>query len=376
MKQPSSFLEVLDKWPSGKVRDLIYSRTADDVKAALDGAGAFSEETAAALLSPAAAEYKEQIRRNSAAARRMRFGNAVHIFDPLYVANYCTNGCRYCAFNSSSKATVRKALTIDEAEAEALFMAKSGLRNILLLSGEDPRYSPPEYFMELARRIKPYFADISVEIYACSEDDYRRLAEAGVDGMTMFQETYNKDVYRQFHPYGPKSNFENRIETFDRAARGGMTFIGLGALLGLNDWREEGFYLALHSNYLRRKYWRSSIAFSFPRIRPCTGGTPPPFPVDDESLVQLMCSLRIMFPDNAITVSTREAPGFREKLVELCATKISAGAKTTPGGYSKKESPDEAQFEANDTRSLAEMSAALKAAGFDPVLKDWDETFK
>lgn len=374
MNTVNEFMDLLKVWTPEKVQALIKSRTEDDVKDALARTGSFTPETLAALLSPSAAKYLEPLEKLSSAWTRQRFGNAVQIFDPLYVSNYCVNGCRYCGFNSKTKDTVRKALTVDEAEAEAKFMASKGIKNILLLCGEDKRYSPPEYFVELTKRIRPLFADVSIEIYECSLDEYKALVAAGVDGMTMFQETYNPTVYKYYHPYGPKAIYPNRLAAYEHAGQAGMTFIGLGSLLGINDWREEGFYLGLHSDYLRKRYWRSSVAISFPRICPAHGGEQPPYPVDDDSLIQLMCALRVQFPDNTFTVSTRERPGFREKLVALAATKISAGSKTTPGGYTEKTSAN-AQFEITDRRTMPEVLAALRAAGFDPVLKDWDPVY-
>ena len=200
------------------------------------------------------------------------------------------------------------------------------------------------------------------------------LAESGVDGMTMFQESYNPAVFAQYHPSGPKRDFARRLDSFERAAAAGLTFIGLGALLGLNDWREEGFYLGLHAAYLQRRHWRASTAISFPRMRPAGGGLPPPHPVADAALVQLLCALRAQLPDATLTLSTREAPGFRERLVRLAANRISAGAKTTPGGYTAGTAA-EAQFEVADPRPLADVAAALAALGFDPVMKDWDRAF-
>ena len=241
----------------------------------------------------------------------------------------------------------------------------------MLVSGEDAGRVPPPWFAELARHIRPRFASLQAEIYALTFEAYRMLSEAGIDGITMFQETYNPEVYAHFHPSGPKRDFANRLEAVERAAQAGMTFVGLGALLGLNGWREEAFYLGLHAAYLQRKYWRVSVAFSFPRMRPAHGGMPPPHPLTDAHLVQLMCALRVQLPDATLTLSTRERPNFRERMVRMAVNKISAGAKTTPGGYAQTTDA-EAQFEVADPRPLAEVAAAVRAMGFDPVMKDWD----
>ena len=374
MQTTEDFKSLAALWPADRVRELVSSRTADDVRAALAHSGSWSPASLAALLSPAAEEFSAEMQSLSSAWTRRRFGNTVQIFDPLYVSNYCMNGCRYCGFHAGAPGTARRALSLDEAEAEARFMASRGIRSILLLSGEDPSHSPPEYFCALARRIRPLFADISVEIYACTEEEYRALRAAGVDGMTMFQETYDPTAYKHYHPFGPKADYAGRLSAYERAGRAGMQTIGLGALLGITGWREEGFWLGLHAAWLRRRFWRTAVAFSFPRIRPAHGGEPPPFPVSDAHLVQLMCALRLSFPDSAMTVSTRERPGFRERLAEIAATKISAGAKTTPGGYTS-DTAAEAQFETSDRRSVKEVSAALEARGLDPVMKDWDAAF-
>jgi len=368
------FLDTLKDWPSERVHELIYSRTEDHVRAALATSGHYAPEQIAALLSPAAEPHLEALAQLSSHWTRQRFGNAIQFFAPLYVSNYCCNGCLYCGFNQATSQTVRRALTMEEAEAEAHCLAKQGFGHLLLVSGEDLKHVPPAWLAELATRIRPHFASVQIEIYALSKLDYELLIRHGIDGMTMFQESYNRKVYAHFHPTGPKRDYENRIDAFERAAQSGMTFMGLGALLGLNDWREEGFYLALHAAYIQKKYWRASVAFSFPRIRPAMGCMTPPYPVSDANLVQLMCALRVQIPDATLTLSTRELPGFREQLVRIAVNKMSAGAKTTPGGYRQKTDA-EAQFEVADPRSLPEVAAAIKSLGFDPVMKDWDVNY-
>ena len=374
MSNHTHFKEILNEWPPERVRELISSRTQADVERALNSAGKFEPENLAALLSPAAAPALEPLAAVSAHWTRQRFGNAVQFFAPLYVSNFCCNGCRYCGFNTATQDTVRNALTIDEAVAEAQCLSEQGFKNILLVSGEDRKNASPEYFAKLAKRIRHLFSSIQMEIYSLSSDEYKMLVESGIDGVTMFQETYNRNVYKNVHAYGPKADYDNRIDTIERAASSGMTFIGLGALLGINDWREESFYVGLHADYVQKKYWRSCVSISFPRMRPAFGGEPPPYPVSDAEFVQLMCALRANLPDAIMILSTREQPGFREQLVKLAVTKISAGAKTTPGGY-KEDTEAEAQFDVADKRQLAEVAAAIAANGFDPVMKDWDASY-
>ena len=374
MSPSHHFRDLLTAWPPARVQALIHSRTARDVSAALHASGRYDPHHLAALVSPAAEPSLEPLAQRSAHWTRQRFGNAVQFFAPLYVSNFCCNGCLYCGFSRATPDTVRRALTLDEAVAEAECLAEQGFGHILLVAGEDLKNTPPAYFAELTRRIRHRFASIHIELYALSLEDYQLLAAAGVDGMTMFQETYNPDVYAHYHPFGPKRDYAHRIDTFERAAQAGLTFIGLGSLLGINDWREEAFYLGLHANYLQKRYWRASVAISFPRMRPAHGGEPPAYPVSDASLVQLMCALRTQLPDVTMTLSTRESPGFREHLVKLAVTKMSAGAKTTPGGYTEKTRA-EAQFEVADPRSLRDVAAAISALGFDPVMKDWDRAY-
>ncbi len=374
MLNPTHFKDLLIEWPPERVHTLLASRSPAHVEAALNTTEQYSPENLAALISPAAEPFLETIAQRSAHLTRQRFGRAVQFFAPLYVSNFCCNGCRYCGFNRNTSDTIRRALTLEEATAEATCLAEQGFSHILLVSGEDLKNTPPAYFAELTRRIRHRFGSINIEIYALSLEEYQQLVAAGVDGMTMFQETYNPTVYADYHPSGPKSDFNNRIDTFERAAQAGLTFIGLGSLLGINDWREETFYLALHANYLQRRYWRASIAISFPRMRPAHGSDQAAFPVSDRDLIHLMCALRTQLPDVTMTLSTRELPGFREKLVQLAVTKMSAGAKTTPGGYTES-TPAEAQFEVADQRPLKEVAAAIAALGFDPVMKDWDRSY-
>ncbi len=374
MSHYTHFKEILNEWPPARVQALIGSCTREDAERALNAAGSMQAENLAALLSPAAEPALEPLAAVSAHWTRQRFGQAVQFFAPLYVSNFCCNGCRYCGFNSATDKTVRSALSIDEAVIECEFLAQQGFSHILLVSGEDRGNTPPKYFVELAGRIRHLFSSIQVEIYALTTDEYRQLVAGGIDGVTMFQESYNRAVYQHMHAYGPKSDYDNRIDAVERAAAAGMTFVGLGALLGISDWREEGFYLGLHSDYIQKKYWRSCVALSFPRMRPAFGGEPPPAPVSDANLVQLMGALRANLPDVTMVLSTRELPGFRERMVKIAVTKISAGAKTTPGGYSSATDA-EAQFEVADQRPLAEVAQAISAMGFDPVMKDWDRSY-
>lgn len=234
---------------------------------------------------------------------------------------------------------------------------------------------PVEYFVRLAHALRDSFASISVEIYPLDEEGYRRLVQAGVNGLTLYQETYDPQVYRAMHPAGPKRDFNRRLRTIEAGALAGMHSLGIGALLGLNDWRTEMFYVGLHGAFLKRRYWRQHVSVSFPRMRHATGVIEPDYLVDDFALVQMICALRLALPDAGLVLSTRESPHMREHLLPLGITRLSAASVTEPGGYSEGEQAG-AQFDVQDHRSLREMTEVVKGKGFDPVFKDWDSAYR
>lgn len=333
-----------------------------------------------ALLSPAAASRIEELAQAAHRLTRQRFGNAVSLFAPLYVSNYCVNHCRYCGFNSGHPHR-RKRLSMEEAVAEAAVIASEGFRDILLVSGEDARHIDVDYLCRLADNLRRggLFSTIGIEIYIQSEANYRSLFEAGIDGVTIFQETYERDAYASWHPGGPKAVYANRICASEAAARAGMRRIGLGVLLGLEDWRFDAAAMAVHANALSDHYWRSRTSFSFPRIRPSESGMSEfPHLLSDADFVQMLLALRLCFPDSGLTLSTRESPRLRDHLIPLGVTQISAGSKTNPGGYGAEQGGESAteQFAVSDERSAAEMAAVLRRLGYDPVWKDWDAGFQ
>jgi len=231
-----------------------------------------------------------------------------------------------------------------------------------------------DYLIRVARKLQRIFASISIEIYPLATDDYRRLILNGVDGLTIFQETYNLKQYATFHPSGPKHNYRRRLETPDRGGKAGFRRLNIGALLGLCDWRVEGAFVGLHAAYLVHRYWKSSVSISFPRLRPAAGGFQPPFPVSDVQMVQLMCALRLWLPDAGLVLSTREPAMLRDNLLPMGITQMSAGSKTAPGGYAAKEKA-ESQFEVCDLRSPKEVADMIAGRGYEPVWKDWDASF-
>lgn len=336
--------------------------------------GKFSLNRLKILLSPAAGEFIEEMAQQARRLTIQRFGRTMQLYAPLYVSSYCINSCRYCGFNIKTDMD-RARLSIEQAMADAEIIAAEGFRNILLVSGEDPFFVTTDYLGKLAERLKDKFSTISMEIYPMSQADYKKCFDAGIDGVTLYQETYNKKAYEHYHPAGPKSSYEMRLNAHDRTAGAGMRRLGLGFLLGLCDWRGETLAMAVHANYLMKKYWRSQVSFSFPRIRPAAGeDCEYEHLVSDHQLVQMMCALRLCFADAGIVLSTRESAEFRDNMMNICVTQVSAGSKTNPGGYSDQEETLE-QFSIDDDRSPAEIAEIIRQNGYEVVHKDWDKAF-
>lgn len=322
-----------------------------------------------ALLSPAAIPHLEAMARRANALTTRHFGRTMQLFTPLYLANHCVNGCRYCGFNAANDLP-RVKLSLAEVEAEAQAIAATGLKHLLILTGESRTHSPVSYMAACIEILRRYFSSVSVEVYPLSVEEYRELLQAGVDGMTLFQEVYDPVVYADMHPKGPKRNFRNRLEAPDRAGQAGLRTLNVGALLGLNDWRVEAFFTGLHADYLQRTFPEAEVAISTPRMRPHTGGFPPKVVVTDTDLVQYILAFRLFMPRAGITLSTRERPELRDNLAPLGVTRLSAGVSTAVGGRSAGDhSPP--QFEIADQRSVDDMAAMLAAKGYQPIFKDW-----
>ena len=324
----------------------------------------------AALLSPAAGDRLEDLARAAHELTVRRFGRTVRLFAPLYLSNECVSTCTYCGF-SAGNAIARRTLTVDEAVTEATELAGRGFRHLLLVSGEHARIVSKDYLVEVAAALAPVVPELSVEVQVWDTDTYRRLVEAGCDGLVVYQETYDRATYAAVHLKGKKRNYDWRLAALDRGAAAGMRRLGLGALLGLHDdWRTEALAVAAHGRALIRRWWRCDVSVALPRLRPAAGGFEPQDPVSDREFVQLLCGLRLLLPDVGITLSTREPAPLRDALLRLGVTSMSAGSHTEPGGYAAP-SDAEPQFEISDTRSPAEVAAVLRAAGYDPVWKDW-----
>jgi 2-iminoacetate synthase len=292
------------------------------------------------------------------------------MYAPLYLSNECLTTCVYCGF-ARELPIARKTLTPEETLEEARWLLRQGFRSILLLTGEHERLTGVEFLEERVRLLAREVPSLSIEVQVWSEEEYRRLARAGCDGVVIYQETYDPETYARVHLAGRKRHYEWRLLGPERAARAGMRRVGIGALMGLHDdWRYEAIATAAHARHLMKTYWRTQVTVSVPRMRPSAAGWQPRRPLSDAELVQFVCALRLLLPDVGIVLSAREAPALRDGLFQVGVTHTSAGSHTDPGGY---EHPDEAtgQFEVADLRSPAEVAAKLRALGYEPIWEDW-----
>ena len=360
------YIEPLD-W--SQTTDDILSKTADDVRRAIDKRHRNLDDFKA-LISPAARPFLEEMAREARRQTLERFGNIVQLYIPLYLSNYCHNSCVYCGFSTRNK-IARKMLTLDEVAAEAEAIKKLGYKHILLVSGDAPSKTNARYYNEVIKTIKKDFSQISLEVQPLETEEYAMLRSTKLDYVCIYQETYNESRYPVYHTGGRKADFRYRLETPDRIGRAGVHKIGIGALLGLEDWRTEAFCTAAHLRYLQKTYWQTRYSISLPRLRPIVGGYEPASPVSDRDLVQLICAYRLLDRDVEISLSTRESAEFRDNVFPLGITSMSAGSSTEPGGYANTEHRLE-QFEINDSRSPEEFAVALRAKGYEAVWKDWD----
>lgn len=367
-----SFYDEMRGYRWDAVAAEIAGRSRADVERALaaerPGLGDFLS-----LVAPAAGDYLEEMAQRARAVTQRRFGRVIGLYAPLYLSNHCTNACRYCGFNVHNDAR-RLTLTPEQAAAEGEYLRRRGFRHLLLVSGEAPREVTMDYLADVLDRLRSLFSSLSVEIYPLATEEYERLIRHGVDGLVVYQETYDVKRYAEVHPGGKKRDFPWRLETPERGGRAGIRRLGIGALLGLNDWRVEGFFLALHARYLLRNFWKSHLSVSFPRLRPASGGFTAPAPVSDFHMVQLLTALRLFLPDVGLVLSTRESPRLRDRLIPLGITAMSAGSRTEPGGYTQ-DADAEAQFAIADERAPAVIADVIRRQGYEPVWKDWDGAF-
>ncbi|BAV91526.1 2-iminoacetate synthase ThiH [Candidatus Desulfovibrio trichonymphae] len=367
-----SFQEFLQTWPAARRADGAAEATPQSVLSVLDKE-ILQPEDFLTLLSPAAAPYLENMARRAHELTLRYFGRAVQLFSPLYISDICTNQCRYCGFNARNKQP-RRHLTVHEAEAEAGVIADMGMQHILLLTGDARKVSSPEYIADVVRRIKPRFASIGIEVYAMTEEEYALMSAAGVDCMTMFQETYTPGLYDWLHPAGPKRDYAFRLAAPERAARAGMYSLGIGALLGLENFEQDAFAVGLHAWWLQRRFPGVEVGVSVPRICPHEGEFATRHIVDDRHFVQYVVATRCFLPRVGITCSTRENAFMRDHLVPLGVTRVSAGVSTAVGGRATKDSRNPGQFEIADHRGVKEMTTALAGIGYQTVLKDWEDS--
>ena len=354
----------------------------------------------AQLISPAAAGFIEPLCARSQALTRQRFGKVIRLFAPLYLSNECINNCSYCGF-SRDNPILRVTLSVDEVVREARALKEQGFRNLLLVAGEHPKFVSNGYMAECIRALHDEVPSLSLEVGPMETDEYRPMVEAGAEGLVVYQETYDRDVYAAMHTAGPKRNFDWRLETPERAYAAGFRRLGIGALFGLSDWRMEAIAVAAHAAYLLRNCWKAQVTISLPRLRPCAGEFQPLTTMTDRELVQLVCAFRLFLPDVGLVLSTREPAKLRDGLIPLGITLISAGSHTEPGGYTgagkdkihrtekgrivelasgasewaavpERATNATGQFEIADGRSAQEISTLLNRLGYEPVWKDWD----
>ena len=346
------------------------------------------------LIRPKSNQELEVIAQASRALTLQNFGRTMRLFAPLYLSNECINNCRYCGF-SRDNPILRVTLDVGEVVTEAQHLARQGFRQILLVAGEHPKFAGRDYLAECVRALAPDFSSISIEVGPMETEDYVPIVEAGAEGLVVYQETYSRGIYSEMHTSGPKRDFNFRLDCVERGYTAGFRRLGVGALIGLSRWQDEAIALAAHLEYLFKRCWQAQISVSLPRLRPAAGGFRPLFAMTDRELVQLVCALRISFPQLGIVLSTREHAALRDSLASIGVTMMSAGSHTEPGGYTRQgrehlhrtvrgrivapEYQDgevelaTGQFEISDERSPAEIAALLRRRGLEPVWKDWDQ---
>lgn len=367
------FSDELQKYDWDDTTAAIMSKTAADVDRAL-AKERHTVDDFMALISPAASPRLEEMARLSRALTQKRFGKTISMYIPMYITNSCTNSCVYCGFNRHNKME-RVILTPGQIKDECEAIRRLGpFENLLIVTGENPRLAGTDYLEEALKVCRPYFNNLTIEVMPLSAEDYSRLTHAGLNGVVCFQETYNRARYKVYHPAGMKSNFEWRLNGYDRMGSAGVHKIGMGVLIGLEDWRTDVTMMARHLLYLRRHYWRTRYSVNFPRMRPSEGHFQPNVVMSDRELAQLTFAFRIFDPDVDISFSTRESPDFRNNIATLGVTSMSAGSKTDPGGYATYPQSLE-QFAVSDERTPAQVEADIRRLGYEVVWKDWDKIF-
>lgn len=370
-----NFNQLLQQHPEAELRALYDGVGPAEVRAAL----AREEKTLrdlAALLSPAARALLEEMAQAAQRLTRWQFGRTVQLYAPMYISNLCVADCVYCCFSIRNPTKdKRTTLDADEIHRECAALAARGFDNVLLLTGEAPKRVTVDKIAEAVAIARGYFSSVSVEVYAMDEADYAALVAAGLEGVTLYMETYDRATYARVHLEGAKADYDYRIDAIERAGRAGARKLSIGALLGLHDWRVEVLRLALHARHVQRTCWQSALSISLPRLLHVPERYEVAQPVGDATLVQILLALRLFLPEVGINLSTRERPALRDKLIPLGVTAMSAGSSTRPGGYATKGEEVLEQFEIEDHRPVEEVVAAIRRAGYDPVWKDFDHAF-
>jgi 2-iminoacetate synthase len=390
-----SFVAHYDALPLASLVERSQGTTSETARACLEKRH-LSLADFAHLISPAAGGHLESLGRRSQLLTRQRFGKVIRFFAPLYLSNECVNNCRYCGF-SRDNSILRVTLSVEEVVSEARELKAQGFRNLLLVAGEHPRFISNGYLEDCVRALHAETPSVSIEVGPMETSDYRPLVLAGAEGLVVYQETYDRAIYAEMHTSGPKRNFEWRMETPERAYAAGFRRLGIGALLGLADWRMEALCIAAHAEYLLRHCWKAQVTISLPRLRPCAGEFQPLTQITDRELAQLICAFRLFLPDAGLVLSTREPSALRDGLIPLGVTLISAGSHTEPGGYTGAgrdklhrtergrivelaagssewagAAAATGQFEIADQRSAGDVAAVVRRLGYEPVWKDWD----
>lgn len=364
------FEELLNKYSWQEITERIYAKNENDVLNALNKSTRRNTEDFMALASPAAEKYLEEMAQLSSKLTKKRFGKTIQLYIPLYLSNACSNECVYCGFNRKNKIK-RVILSDEEILREVEVLKKYGYEHLLLVTGENEKKVGADYFEHVMEMIKDHFSLISMEVQPMETEEYTRLIKHGLHSVYIYQETYNKEAYPKYHLAGKKADFEYRLNTPERLGEAGIHRIGLGNLIGLEDWRTEAFFTALHLRYLQKRFWRTKFSISFPRLRPHEGAFQPNVTIEDRQLVQLICAYRIFDEDLELSMSVRESPSFRDNIIHLGVTSMSAGSKTDPGGYSSSNHALK-QFDEYDNRSPKEIEEMIKNQGFEAIWKDWD----
>ena len=368
-----SFKTIFDTYDWDTLEKEIYAYTTKDVELVLEKEKIDLEDFKA-LISPAAKPFLEQMAQRSHAITKKRFGNTIQMYVPMYLSNECQNICTYCGFSMTNKIP-RRTLKDAEILKEVAFLKAKGYDHILLVTGEANKTVGVSYIKHAINLIRTHFSNISIEVQPLDQDEYETLIEAGLYAVLVYQETYHKATYKIHHPKGKKSNFDYRLDTPDRLGKAGIHKIGLGALFGLEDWRVDSFYTALHLKYLEKTYWKTKYSISFPRLRPHQGEVQPKVEMTDSDLVQLICAYRLWDEDVELSMSTRESEVFRNNIIKLGITSISAESKTNPGGYAVAPESLE-QFEISDERDTNTIKEMIQEQGYEVVWKDWNNNWE